>query len=452
MTYHNPHHLYHHHHYHYSFFQNKELKQFFFSTGIISFGQALISLFVPIYLYKIGYSIPKVIFFYFLISCFFLAFSYIGAKIVSKLGVKHSILWSTPFMICYFLGLNFLPKYPWLFFVLPILISSRTILYWYGFHSIFIKNSKKRKRGSQLSIISTISLIAAVIAPLIGGIIASQSFTLLYIIGSGILLLGTLPLFLSKEHYEKANFSSKGLFKKIFYKNRLGELISYSGYAIESIIGFIIWPIFLITILLTVEKTGLIVTLSFISSLISLYFIGKLADRINKVKLFKFGTLIYSFGWFFRIFANSAFKILIIDSYKNFSQIFLQIPWAAHGADLAIKEGYFNFIVRKEIIFRMIRVLFLGEMLGFFVYRPWSLRGNPSSEEFLRAHPLHGVVLLPYGDSQLSLVYSSRSACGPIRFPDQPVLGGTPNLPERWQRGRAGVSRCPAGASLQQGH
>ena len=366
MTHYNLHHVHHHHHEHYNFFKNKELSHFFYSTGIITFGQALISLFVPIYLYNLGYSIPKVIFFYFLLFFVFLMFSYIGAKIVSKIGVKHSILFSTPFMIAYFLGLNFLPKYPWLFFILPFLISFRNILYWFGYHSIFVKNSKKRKRGSQLSLISSITLTAAVIAPLIGGFIAGYSFALLYIIGSSILILGALPLFLSKEHYEKANFSANGLFKKIFYKNRRGELLSYSSYAVESIIAFVIWPIFLITILLTVQKTGVIVTVSFISSLIALYFIGKLSDKFDRVKLFRFNTLFFALGWFGRIFATSTFKILIIDSYKNFAQIFLQIPWAAHSADLAIKEGYFNFIVRKEIIFNMTRVLILPILMLIF--------------------------------------------------------------------------------------
>jgi len=373
MTYHNPEHIHPHYQYNYNFFKNKELKQFFFSTGIIAFGQALINLFVPIYLYKIGYSIPKVIFFYFLIFFIFLIFSYIGAKIVSKIGVKHSILWSTPFIIAYFLGLNFLPKYPWLFFILPFFISFRNILYWYGYHSIFIKNSCKKRRGSQLSLISLITLVAILIAPLIGGFVAGHSFTGLYILGSIILILGTLPLFLSKEHYEKANFSSNGLFKKIFYKNRRRELISYSSYAIESIIGFVIWPIFLITILLTLQKTGLIVTISFISSLIALYFIGKLSDKFDRIKLVRFNTIFFALGWFGRIFANSSLKILMIDSYKNFVQIFLQIPWAAHSADLAIKEGYFNFIVRKEIIFNMARVLVLPIlMLIFYInYHPF---------------------------------------------------------------------------------
>ena len=53
--------------------------------------------------------------------------------------------------------------------------------------------------------------------------------------------------------------------------------------------------------------------------------------------------------------------------------MFLQIPWAAHSADLAIKEGYFNFIVRKEIIFNITRILLLPIlMLIFYInYHPF---------------------------------------------------------------------------------
>ncbi len=202
---------------------------------------------------------------------------------------------------------------------------------------------------------------------------AGYSFSLLYFIGSGILLLGTIPLFLTKDHRKSVKFTQKEIFKRILTKKRRGELISYAGYAVEYIIGVIIWPIFLITILLTVQKTGLIVTLSMISSLVAFYFIGKLTDRFERIKLVRFATLFYSVSWIFRIFANSQLKIIIIDSYKNFTQIFLQVPWAAHSCDLAVKDGCFPFIVGREMIFNLIRIIVLPFlMLVFYInYHPF---------------------------------------------------------------------------------
>jgi len=54
----------------------------------MTFADSLINIFVPIYLYQLNYPIYSIIFFYFLVSLSFVIFSYPGAKIVSKIGVK----------------------------------------------------------------------------------------------------------------------------------------------------------------------------------------------------------------------------------------------------------------------------------------------------------------------------------------------------------------------------
>src|SRR3990167_7412628 len=96
------------HHSIHNFFKDKELNHFYLTIAIITFGEALIGIFVPIYLYKLGYEIYQILFFYFLLSFYFVIFSYISAKIVSKIGIKHSILFAMPFLIFYMLGLNFI--------------------------------------------------------------------------------------------------------------------------------------------------------------------------------------------------------------------------------------------------------------------------------------------------------------------------------------------------------
>ncbi len=69
----------------------------------MNFGESLINIFVPIYLFNQGYEIYHIIIFYFLVSFYFLVFSYSGAKLVGKIGEKHSILISTIFLITYYL-------------------------------------------------------------------------------------------------------------------------------------------------------------------------------------------------------------------------------------------------------------------------------------------------------------------------------------------------------------
>ncbi len=359
------------HHSIHNFFKDKELNHFYLTIAIITFGEALIGIFVPIYLYKLGYEIYQILFFYFLLSFYFVIFSYISAKIVSKIGIKHSILFAMPFLIFYMLGLNFIESSVVIFFVLPFLLSLGTILYNYGYHLNFIGHSKRKNRGREISFLGIITILVSMSAPLIGGLIASRSFLFLYITSASILFLGTIPLFLTKDNRKFLNSNFEGLFKKIFSKKERGNLISFSGYAIESSINRILWPIFLIIILLSLEKTGLVITLSLILSVSGFYIAGNLTDKYNRFKLIKFWTFLHSISWIGRIFADNFFKIFLVDSYKNISEKILAVPWEAHSYDLAKREeNYFNFIIRREITFNFARIIFMPVIILIF-YINW---------------------------------------------------------------------------------
>ncbi|MBT5021560.1 MFS transporter [Candidatus Woesearchaeota archaeon] len=349
------------------FFQNKELNEFYLSIAIRTFGESLISIFIPIFLYQLGYPIYSIILFYIINAAGFLAFSYPGAKLVSKIGVKHSLLWSTPFFIVYYLGLRFVETHGWLFYVLPLILSMARVLYNYGYHLNFITHSERKERGEEISFIGIITTLMSLIAPLIGGLIAAYyGFTVLYLIGAGILLLAMTPLFWTKDKHEPIDFGIKDLYCESISKKEIGNIISFTGYAMESIIGRIIWPIFLIIILITVQKTGLVVMISMLISVVVFYFAGRITDKYSKLKILKFGTILYFFAWVGRIFANSAFMVLVIDSYKNISEKIVHVPWSAQTYDLAIREGYFKFIVWREIVFNLSRIILMPIILLIF--------------------------------------------------------------------------------------
>lgn len=353
--------------YSHEFFKNKELNHFYLAVAIMTFADSLINIFVPIYLFQLNYPIYAIIFFYFLVSLSFVIFSYPGAKFVSKIGVKHAILYSAPFLIIYYLGLIIIGDYGWLFFVLPLLLSWRMILYNYGYHLNYIVHSDRKNRGREVSFLAAVAIIVNILAPLIGGFVAVYAgFSTLYIVGSLLLVAGAFPLFLSKEGYEPLKFTGKDLWKAIFSKKEKGTLISFSGYAIESVIGRTIWPIFLITILVAISKTGMVITLSMVVSLLIFYFIGKITDKYDKIKLLKLGTFLYFFAWVGRVFADSTLKIFVIDSYKNIAEKVLHIPWSAKSYDLAVRRGYFRFLVGREIIFNLSRIVIMPFLILLF--------------------------------------------------------------------------------------
>jgi hypothetical protein len=250
------------------------------------------------------------------------------------------------------------------------------IFYNYGYHLNFIVNSRKEWRGKEVAFAEAVMYMSSVVAPFIGGLLAYHSFFLLYVSGALILLFGTLPLFLTDDRKENGFFSFRELLEDMFSRRRVGVLLSFSGYAVESIIGRVIWPIFLIIILVSVEKTGFIVTLSMIVSLLVFYIAGRAADTWDKLKLLRLGAVLYFFGWLARIFATTSLRIIIINSYKHIAEKLLQIPWAAHSYDLAARKGYFRFIIGREITYNLTRVVVLPFLMLLFIFNPHSFSAS----------------------------------------------------------------------------
>ncbi len=341
------------------FFKNKELNHFYITVILINFGVSLISIFVPIYLYKIGYPIYKIVLFYALLSFYFIIFLYPCSKLISKFGIKHSILSATPFLILFFIGLNFLETFKLLFFILPLFDALNKIFYWNGYHLFFFNHSDKKKRGRELSLAEILSFSAMAIAPFIGGLIAKETTTMLFIIGSLFVLFGAFPLFLTKENYCPKKFNFKKFRKKIFSKKEKRNFLSFGGYAIESIIELVIWPIFLILILKTYQKTGAIVSITTFLSVIGLYFSGKITDKFNKKKIINIITGFHSLAWLGRIFSNNTLKITLIDSYKKTISKFLYLPWSTQIYKLASKRDYFEFILSEHWTFYFFRLIIL---------------------------------------------------------------------------------------------
>lgn len=360
------------HNYHHKFLLNKEMNLFFLSIFLYGIANSLIGLFVPIYLYENNFSIYKIIIFFLLVSISFVLFSILGAKIVAKIGVKHSMLLSTPFLGIYYLGLNFYINE--MFYILPFFLSASMIFYNYGYHLNYIKHSNKKKIGKELSFIGIISVLSSILSPFLGGLIISVfSFNILFLVGVSLLIISILPLFLTKESYEKYNIDFKKIKKYLFKKNNKINSLSFSGYAIESIIGRILWPIFLIIVIKNITKVGFIVSISLLFSILVFYFIGKLTDKYNKSKLLKFGTGLYFISWIGRIFVTSSVGVFFVDSYKNISEKILHIPWSAKSVEISLEENYFLFVVSREIIFNLSRIIILPIIIILFYinYHPF---------------------------------------------------------------------------------
>jgi len=357
-------------HHHLHFLKNRELNELYISVAIKSFAISMISIFIPIYLLKLNYSLATVFIFFAVLNASHALFIIPAAKISSKYGFKHSIFYSIPILIIFYLALYTLEQFHWPIYLLAVIFGINNALYWMGYHVDFSRFSNKKNRGEEIGISRLISSVFHVLGPITGGLIITFiGFQALFATASILLLISAIPLFFSKDIHNPISFSIKGIFKGQSIKNTL----VFIGHGIETGVASIIWPIFIFfSILNNFTTLGLVSSLSLSFSLFFIFMISRFSDIRRKLVL-KIGSLLNAVIWGVRFFIKTTFQVFIVDSFYGISQTLISIPFNALSYDKANESNIVKFIMFREMIIQSGRVVLFLIMaiiatliMGFF--------------------------------------------------------------------------------------
>jgi len=357
-------------HKHHHFFSHANMDALYLSVFVMNIAESMISIFVPIYLYSLGYSITWIILFFLISRIGGALFALPASKIAANRGPAWSIALSTPFLIVYYIGLLALPQWPGLFLVLPLVITGRALLYNFGFDIIFLFSSHEKRMGRELSTLSIVSIMASVISPFAAGVlIVTAGYTSLFGFGAVLLCASVIPLFVARFTHRAFLVDGGQVLHHIFASEYRPASLSFVGYAIENSIGFIVWPIFLVLILTNVSSVGAVVSLSTFVTLIVITLVGKMVDK-NKTGMLRFGTVLYFFGWVGSIFANTPVFASLIDIYRRAAGHFVGIPWAALFYSRARKQDMYAAVVARHLVYNASRIVVLPFLALLFLYVP----------------------------------------------------------------------------------
>ncbi len=337
--------------------KNRELNELYASESIKTFAIVLTGIFIPIYFYQLGYSFKAIFLFFALWSFFNLLSVFPSAKIASRYGLKHSILFSIPFLIIFFLLLYSLESFNWPLWVMALSGGIYSSLYWVAYHTDFTRSSKRKSRGSQVGLSKILISGAGAAAPIIGGLILSFfGFHILFLIALVLLFVSALPLFMSKEIHEPASFSFSGFFKG----HKLKDIIAYMGLGIETRIGTVVWPLFIFLFILGEKylSLGAVSSVAFSFSLISTIVIAKVSD-IHRRKVLRFGSVTNALIWVGKSFIVTPLQVFIADAAQGISRTSIHIPFDALNYDKAKKGDRIKKILEREVYIKIGATLFM---------------------------------------------------------------------------------------------
>ncbi len=277
------------------------LKEMYITVAMMDFASAAITLFEPLYLWSLHYSLANIMLYYILVYAPYFFLAPLGGKFVARYGSERSILVSTIWLVAYFAALIGIAQSPWLFFVAPLLFALQKTFYWPAYHVEFIRFSAKKERGSEFSALWTISTFMYVLGPIVGGFIVKQfGFGPMFIGAAGVIICSSWPLFIRKPLPKVEMFSYwKSLvlpFRRRYWRNTIG----YLGLG-EELIGMTIWSVFIMTVFGNALNVGLVVGLSALITSIVTLLTGRFIDRRSKRGMVRVGAITQTVTWLLRL-------------------------------------------------------------------------------------------------------------------------------------------------------
>lgn len=270
-----------------------EISEIYVSLMFRSLALSLTGIFVPVYLYKLGYGVEGVIvtvLAYFVFRA--VLFDILAGILTARFGPKHTILSSYFLLILSTILFLTLPALAWPLWLVGGIWGGTSSLFCIPLHVDFSKIKHKDHAGKEIGFLKIVEKSGGVIGPLVGGVVATLfGGQYIFLVAMILLVVGGWPLLKTAEPVKtRQHFSLKGLpLKKI-----RRDLFSFMPFGVELTITGSIWPLYLTLFVLTTATTyaelGVLTSISVVASMLAAYSVGKLIDKRRGRRLLRFGA------------------------------------------------------------------------------------------------------------------------------------------------------------------
>lgn len=322
------------------------------------FGISLISIFIPIFLFKIGFSLKEVFLYY---TIYFLIFSISAffSFLFVKLGFKKILMFRPITLILFFVFLYYLQTNVSIIFLIFLGIFNGLMSgpYWVIFHSFFVSKTNKKNAFARVGFLFSLPNIFSMLSPVIGAFLINFfGFNILFLLVIITLFLSLLPILKIKEFDLDFDFKIESLFYKGFIKYFFGFIVD----GIKSIVVTIILPIF---IYFSLNQDSL--QLGYFSFFLSLssFIVPLIISKLSKNHsnfFIKFFSILEGILFLLIFFIHSSFLFFVFSFVIGIFLNFWIIPFYSRMYSHPFKENILEFMISREVIMNVSRfIIFL---------------------------------------------------------------------------------------------
>ncbi len=338
----------------------KEIHQVYLNLMIETFALSLISIFVPIYLLNLGFSLNEALAFILVEYTTLSFFTPVSVKLAQKFGFKHIIIYRIPLLAAYVAGLYALESIQIPIYAIALAGGISGSMYWASLHSLFAKYSEKVSRESQAGNLVSLPKIASLVGPAFGGFAAAVwGFSALFALSALFIIISIIPLFFTgdmKPAVKKVDY------RKVFLKSNLKFFTRFAAQGAIMIMGPVLWPLFVYFATGDIALTGIVGTITSLGTIAASFAVPRISRRIGAETVMRLGGILVALTFILQIFSESVSRIIFVSFVSGLFIVAIDVPLIAAFYDKANDEDN----IGEAVIFRQMG-LGIGRLVSVFI-------------------------------------------------------------------------------------
>ncbi len=343
------------------FINQREIYRIHTAQAVRAMALSIVSIYIPVYLFTLGYSLSHVIIFYIIFHSVGLLFTLIViSPLVEKFGLIRTLKLYYPVEILFYILVYFANTG----FVSIWLIASiggiATFTYYVPLNILLIKHADENKMGSDMATFFALPKIFKLVGPLIGAILVPTvgfwSVFLLAMIG---LIISFIPLIKIKRSSVKTAPKLHEAWRGILKRKKLFILEAFDN-IIEESEWF--WGIYIFLTIGSLSAPGIASSLFALGGILFMLVIGKKANNKAK-KLIIIASIAIILVSISKVFIISPILMYSITVVASFVMTLFLVPYFS-VIYRAVKNDYEEeFIILREIPTVFGRLIVFGVIL-----------------------------------------------------------------------------------------
>ncbi len=355
-------------HHHYHILRLGELRRLYWAHTIKMLAAEMSTIFIPIYLYQLGYNIPQIMGYFLWFSVLWAVIQYPVLRFSNAIGLNRALGLSMFVQGLHILMLATITRYHWPLWLVALVWALFVALYWPSFRACFARSLLHKKTiGPAVGMLAALGLLAFGIAPAIGGAIATQfGIIMLYILALLCFIAAAIPLFSGPEIIRKESFNPKDIRWHRIWR----DLVANMGDNIDDSVTSLIWPLFIFLLIPSYIGVGILSSIAVIASILIALYIGRRQAVMGTTLYLNHGTLAVTLANAVRLVTQSVGQIAGVNFFNGLGHALVATPYNSRYYQNADREPLLPYVFAMMAMAAVANILLFGILFAVSLVAP----------------------------------------------------------------------------------